>query len=61
MKYTQPSFSVTNSGYTYARGACREVGHMATDAKGKCLRCGELVQPTKAIDCSDFSKPEDWG
>lgn len=61
MKYTQKSFTFVGSPsdtYTHARAVCGEHGHMETDRKGKCLRCGE--RPTSRVG-TDFSRDEDWG
>jgi hypothetical protein len=46
MKFMQKSFTALGSEsntYTHARAVCRESGHMETDLRGKCLRCGEKV------------------
>lgn len=46
-KFTSPSFMVAMGGGSGAM--CREKGHSATDAKGRCLCCGEAVPTVRTF------------
>lgn len=44
MKYLQRSFTfvgATSDTYAHAHAVCNDTGHMDTDVRGKCMRCGE--------------------
>ena len=50
MLYQRRTFTVPAGGGTGAM--CREKGHSASDARGKCLCCGEKIAPTSAEQAS---------
>ena len=55
VNYQHRSFSVSMTGsdsasYRHAEAVCRESGHMETDVRGKCLRCGERIDPAAEIN-----------